>query len=419
MKILNRQKIFCGLLFLALFLATMGDLHAQPSSASSISFQGALNGPDAQALPNGSYSLTFRFYTNSTTLNVLGVTNVAGVAVANGLASTLIPVDPVWFRNATHLGVTINGAPELLPRVPITAVPSAMYFKGPRIDMQGSNNLAIVFNEGNDPSGNWTLQSEAFANGNFGIIRRDPGPELVKSFIITPQGNVGIGTLPGVKLDVLGTIQTTRIDLRAPNLGISFYESLDPAGNWALQTEAFANGNFGIIRRDPTPSPTFIITPAGNIGIGTFSPATKLEVNGTTRTTVLQITSDRNAKQDFKQVDAVAVLKKLTALPISTWAYTNGPSVRHIGPVAQDFHAAFRFGDSDKHIATVDADGVAFAAIQGLHQMVQEKEARIAELEARLSALETSVARSLGTPTEKLKARSGEETAASLSGAKP
>ena len=30
---------------------------------------------------------------------------------------------------------------------------------------------------------------------------------------------------------------------------------------------------------------------------------------------------------------------------------------RHIGPVAEDFSAAFEVGEGDKHIATVDADG--------------------------------------------------------------
>jgi hypothetical protein len=56
--------------------------------------------------------------------------------------------------------------------------------------------------------------------------------------------------------------------------------------------------------------------------------------------------------------------------------------------MAQDFHAAFGLGTDDKHIATVDADGVALAAIQGLNQKLEEKNARIAELERRLEILE-------------------------------
>ena len=67
--------------------------------------------------------------------------------------------------------------------------------------------------------------------------------------------------------------------------------------------------------------------------------------------------------------------------------------------MAQDFHAAFGIGPDDKHIATVDADGVALAAIQGLNEKVevrsqrsedriQKLEAENAELKARLEKLE-------------------------------
>jgi hypothetical protein len=60
--------------------------------------------------------------------------------------------------------------------------------------------------------------------------------------------------------------------------------------------------------------------------------------------------------------------------------------------MAQDFHAAFNLGADDKHIATVDADGVALAAIQGLNQRLTEelkrRDAELAELKARLNRLE-------------------------------
>lgn len=102
-------------------------------------------------------------------------------------------------------------------------------------------------------------------------------------------------------------------------------------------------------------------------------------------------------------MDTGAVLAKVAALPIQSWAYKNSPETRHIGPVAQDFHAAFQFnGEDDKHISTVDADGVALAAIQGLNEKVesgrQKAERRMAilqaentELKQRLVALERLV----------------------------
>ena len=56
--------------------------------------------------------------------------------------------------------------------------------------------------------------------------------------------------------------------------------------------------------------------------------------------------------------------------------------------MAQDFYAAFRLGNDNKSISTVDAQGVALAAIQGLNQVVQEKTREIATLKARLAAIE-------------------------------
>jgi hypothetical protein len=103
--------------------------------------------------------------------------------------------------------------------------------------------------------------------------------------------------------------------------------------------------------------------------------------------------SDRNAKTNFQPVDGQAVLGQLAGLPMQTWSYrAEEAAIRHIGPTAQDFQAAFNVGADDLHISTIDADGVALAAIQGLHQLVRAQEAEIAGLEARLTALEQQTA---------------------------
>ena len=107
--------------------------------------------------------------------------------------------------------------------------------------------------------------------------------------------------------------------------------------------------------------------------------------------------SDRNAKENIQPVDSRAVLDKVASMPVSEWSYKHDPSSRHVGPMAQDFYAAFGLGYDDKGIATVDADGVALAAIQGLNRKVEEqlksKDARIAELEERLARLEKIISR--------------------------
>ncbi len=94
--------------------------------------------------------------------------------------------------------------------------------------------------------------------------------------------------------------------------------------------------------------------------------------------------SDRNLKENLALADGRAILETLSRLPLYTWSAKGGdPSVRHLGPMAQDFYAAFRLGDSDVAISTIDLDGVSLAAIQGLYGLVQEQDARIAELEAQ------------------------------------
>jgi hypothetical protein len=99
--------------------------------------------------------------------------------------------------------------------------------------------------------------------------------------------------------------------------------------------------------------------------------------------------SDREVKANVARADEAAILSLVAELPILTWSYVGqDPSVRHIGPMAQDFYASFSVGEDDRHISAVDADGVALAAIQALYLLVQERDAQIAALEARVAALE-------------------------------
>jgi hypothetical protein len=116
--------------------------------------------------------------------------------------------------------------------------------------------------------------------------------------------------------------------------------------------------------------------------------------------------SDRNLKTDFSVIDPVEVLARLAALPVESWRYTNELAhVRHIGPMAQDFMSAFQLGNDDKIIGYLDESGVALAAIQGLNQKVDEKDARlqeqaaeIRELQQRLANLEKLMSHSAGKP---------------------
>ena len=94
--------------------------------------------------------------------------------------------------------------------------------------------------------------------------------------------------------------------------------------------------------------------------------------------------SDRNVKQNLVELDGKDVLDKLSAMPVYQWQPKGANSrVRHYGPMAQDFHAAFGLGDDDKMIGFQDADGVALAAIKGLNEKVESQAREIEALHAR------------------------------------
>lgn len=103
--------------------------------------------------------------------------------------------------------------------------------------------------------------------------------------------------------------------------------------------------------------------------------------------------SDRNMKENITPVDGEEVLAKIRRLPVTEWNYIGAdPSVRYIGPMAQDFWQAFHLCGTDSlTINSVAIDGVNLAAIKALEQRTRELRAaaeRIAELEARIHALE-------------------------------
>lgn len=100
--------------------------------------------------------------------------------------------------------------------------------------------------------------------------------------------------------------------------------------------------------------------------------------------------SDRNKKENFNPVDGEALLGKIRALPVTEWNYKEtDPSIRYIGPMAQDFWQAFQLGGTDSlGINSIAIDGVNLAAVKALEARtaeLREKTARITELEAAAS----------------------------------
>jgi hypothetical protein len=178
----------------------------------------------------------------------------------------------------------------------------------------------------------------------------------------------------------------------------------------ANQSGVFVWGDSTFADVASTAANQFIVRSSGGVWFyssGNLSSGVVLNAGSGTWASV----SDRNVKANFTPVDGRVVLDKVVALPLLTWNYqAQDAGIRHIGPMAQDFSAAFGVGEDDKHISTVDADGVALAAIQGLYSLVKSENAalkaenaqlkqQVTDIEKRLAALE-KLAGTASTPHE-------------------
>ena len=207
----------------------------------------------------------------------------------------------------------------------------------------------------------------------------------------TFSNQVGIGAAPyggGPKLIV--TSSTTNAgdntaNFSAPAIGGNVsHIHYGTTGDWYLRSAA----NSGKV---------VIQDFGGNVAIGHNNPLFKLHVQGDIYASGSIVQgSDRNIKTDIETIEPASVLEKVAALPISQWRYKEErEGVKHMGPMAQDFHEAFGLGINNTSITTVDESGVALAAIKGLNQKLSDelkrRDAENAELKQRLLDLEQLV----------------------------
>jgi hypothetical protein len=194
-------------------------------------------------------------------------------------------------------------------------------------------------------------------------------------------------------------INTSTLPASGDDLVLRARTSGDTDADIKLVTQ---NGTAGLLYLDEQTG-SFFVAPQGllagqprlNVTGGTGGVATLS--NGGTWTNA----SSRSYKTGFRAVDPLAILQRLVALPITTWTYRGSGEGTHLGPMAEDFKAAFDLAGDGKSIATVDADGVALAAIQGLNQKLEAElavaraenaglQAQLQQLAARLAALESA-----------------------------
>jgi hypothetical protein len=105
-----------------------------------------------------------------------------------------------------------------------------------------------------------------------------------------------------------------------------------------------------------------------------------------TQAGVFTSVSSRAAKTNFMVASPGDILKKIVTLPVTFYDYRKAPGERHIGPVAEDFNAAFGVGDSNS-ISANDMAGVALAAIKALNDKMEKQQAEIERLQREVKRL--------------------------------
>jgi hypothetical protein len=210
------------------------------------------------------------------------------------------------------------------------------------------------------------------------FIQTDGIEFLNNTTVIDNDNRFGLGTNdPSNNIHVVETTgkagfvlenQSTDISWKFVNKNSSF--QIDQIGGSGSVFNVFANGALKV----------------GNDGVNTNFD---MDSNGNvTIQGALTQNSDVNTKENIQLVNTSEILDKVMSLPISVWNYKfDEDSVKHLGPMAQDFFAHFNLGHSETKIATIDTSGVALASIKELGTQLQQKEAEINNLKEENKAL--------------------------------
>jgi Chaperone of endosialidase len=159
--------------------------------------------------------------------------------------------------------------------------------------------------------------------------------------------------------------------------GVGLYASSD--SNYGIWGQSI--NSYGVVGED-SGSGVGVYGASGTGYAGLFA--------GTVGATSFVTTSDKNAKTNFRPIDRKEILARVSELPITSWDFKTDLNKRHMGPMAQDFHAAFGLdGNDDTHINLVDVAGVSLAAIQELNAQMKLKDEQIAELKGQLAEMKS------------------------------
>ena len=231
------------------------------------------------------------------------------------------------------------------------------------------------------------------SNGSTLPFRIRPGAAS-QSLVIDENSEVGIGTLSP---DADFEIERIGADILVNDTTVaSGNRTLMKLSNNGPVTFSYENRADGTTWNMNALNGGFAISLSGS-GINEFFVNENGDIEAPQGTVIAS--SSRTVKRNIQPVDPSDVLARVLDLPVHTWEYDKAEAQpTHLGPMAEDFYAAFGLGSNERSIALSDTAGVALAAIQGLHQEIEAKDAAIEELKSqnqqlleRLEALEQAI----------------------------
>lgn len=432
------------ILFVISTMLVLPSMDALAQAPDSVSFQGALSDSLGTPVDSSGVMMTFKLYKGG--VEIWSETQSVDVedGVFNVLLGATTPLDTVTFNRAIDLGVTLVGeGEEMTPQIPLAAAAYAKALPGMYTaysEVTGLNSyksynvIGGASNNGLEPGESIT---GATISGGGGLW--DPAcceefavPNIVESPFGTIGGGYGNrvtgaqGTISGGDFNTAtsgaavggGSDNAATGTLSAIGGGILNRATGDGAtvpggsenharglGSLAAGTKARAAHDGTFVWSDGTAAASGVdslVTSFPNQFLAKASGGVTFFSNADTTTGVhlapaagaWASVSDRNVKTGFGQPDPRHVLERLSTVPIQTWRYQGqDESVTHMGPIAQDFYDAFGLGIDNRHIVTVDADGVALSAIQGLYAMLLEQRATVELLRAENARLVSEVER--------------------------
>lgn len=407
-----------------------------------INYQGLLR--DGGNNASGVYDLTFTLYDAESAGSQIGApASLSGIRVTNGVFTATLDFGTNFSGSARWLAISVrtNGAggyTSLSPRQVVTPAPYALYAPS-----AGAANSATTANNALTANTATLANTATIANSvanNSVVSASIASGQVVKSMnalhddaVLAAGANVSLatnaqtitfssttdwhvagnaGTSPGTSF--LGTTDNQPLEMRVNNRRALRLEGSGNGYGFAAGNRAIATNQGTFVWADSSPfdfeprsmssggfANSFNVRATGGVYFVTAIDGLGYELNGpicTAGSGSFSASSDRNIKDDFQDVDTGDILARVAALPMQTWHYkAQDSSVRHLGPVAQDFRTSFGLGEDDRHISAVDADGVALAAIQGLNQKVEEQNAslrrQIASKESEIEALRKDLSR--------------------------